>query len=167
MGFKAGIPTQAFLAPKSTGLITLQCLVDKGSPRPYFPIPHLLPTLVVNPVWGEPWVRWESHNGFHLCPLSHCSASPSCATLGKALPSLVVTHILDVNIRMGGAGEEEPSRSASGGSCVCRKLSPQRCRQSGEGGWQPEVHLQIHFIHANGRKGRMLRHSSQIDSTLP
>lgn len=50
-------------------------------------------------------------------------------------------------------------------ACVCGKVSTQRRRQSGEGGWQPTMRLQRHFIHANGRKGWMLRHSSQIGST--
>lgn len=56
------------------------------------------------------------------------------------------------------------SRCTFGGSCAYRKLSPQRCRPSREGGWQPKMHQQIHFKHANGRKGRMLKHPGAIPS---
>lgn len=83
---------------------------------------------------------------------------PSCVALGKALPSLVMTPIVDTNIRMGGTGVEEPGGYTLLGSCACRKLSSQRCRQSGEGGWRPEMHLQIHLTRADGKRGRMLRH---------
>lgn len=109
---------------------------------------------MVSPVWGEPWIRWGSHHGFHLCSLGHCSASPSCMALGKAQPFLVVTHILDTNIRMGGAGVQRPAGVLLGAHVHTESSAPRDAGRAGREAGNPRcISRYILNMQMGGREG--------------
>lgn len=92
----------------STGLITLACLLAVGD---FLPIALPSPAQLTDTPWRSPLARVRIRQQPSILIFSRPASLPLLAVwlLGKAMPSLFVTHFLYTDIRMGDAGAKAAS----------------------------------------------------------
>lgn len=147
----------------STGLITLACLLAVGH---FLPIALPSPAQIVDTPWRSPLARVGIRQQPTILIFSRPASLSLLAVwlLGKARPSLFVTHFLYMDIRMREAGAKAASGYVLLGLRVLVQLCSQRHRpkvgsrrtaalQLGRWGGQqvlrkcPEIHLTLCDAH--------------------